>query len=77
MDVLSQLILINSILFYLGSFEKQCDIPVCLLNSDLFYLIVSCWDNVVLHAERRLRGDQRKKLTLGEQIGRCVLMLIK
>jgi len=33
MDVLSQLLLINSILFYLGSFEKQRDIPFCLLNS--------------------------------------------
>ena len=49
METLSQLILINNILFYLGSFEKQCDIPVCLLNSDLFYLIFNCWDNGVLH----------------------------
>ena len=48
METLSQLILINNILIYLGSFEKQCDIPVCLLNSDLFYLIFSCWDNGVL-----------------------------
>jgi len=48
METLSQLILINSILFYLGSFEKQFEIPVCLLNSDLFYLIFSCWDNRVL-----------------------------
>ena len=51
METLSQLILINSILFYLESFEKQCGILVCLLNSDLFYLIFTCWDNGVLHSE--------------------------
>jgi len=49
MEILSQLILINSISFYLGSFEKQCDIPVCMLNFVLFYLIFSCWHNGVLH----------------------------
>ena len=56
MDVLSQLLLINSILFYLGSFEKQRDIPFCLLNSDLFYLIFSCRDNEVLLSSLRKTG---------------------
>jgi len=29
------LMLINNVLFYLRIFEKQCDMPVELLNSDL------------------------------------------